>query len=53
MVEEKECKREEEREKEEEVEEDKIRTTMQSSVVMQQSCSRRPGRLFLYTELGE
>ena len=53
MVEEKECKREEEREKEEEVEEDKIRTTMQSSVVMQQSFSCGPGQLFLYTELGE
>ena len=51
-VEEEECKREEEREEEEETEEDEIGTTMQSSVAMQQSCSRGPGQLFPYSELG-
>ena len=43
--------KEEERE-EEEAERDEIRTTMQSSIAMQQSCSCGPRQLFLYTEQG-
>ena len=43
---------EEEIEEEEEMEEDEIGTSMQSSVTVQQSCSRGAGQLFLHSELG-
>ena len=42
----------EEREEEAEAERDEIRTTMQSSIAMEQSCSCGPRQSFLYTELG-
>ena len=38
--------------KEAEAERDEIRTGMQSSIAMEQSCSCGPRQLFLYTELG-
>ena len=51
-VQQEENKDEKEREEEGEAEEEEIRATMQSSVATQQSCSRGPRQLFLYTELG-
>ena len=45
-------KEEEEEEKVEEEEEDEIRTIMQSSIAMQQSCSRGLRQLFLSGEGG-
>ena len=51
-VQEEENKDEKERKEEGEAEEVEIRATMQSSVATQQSCSRGPRQLFLYTELG-
>ena len=44
--------KEEEREEEVEAERDEIRTRMQSSIAVEQSCSCEPRQLFLYTELG-
>ena len=39
-------------EEEAEAERDEIRTRMQSSIAVEQSCSCEPRQLFLYTELG-
>ena len=43
--------KEEEREEEAEAERDEIRTRMQSSIAMEQSCSCGPRQLLLYTKL--
>ena len=42
-------KEEEEEEKVEKVEEDEIRTRVQSSAPMQQSCTHRPRQLFFFS----